>query len=458
MKIQDLKNKLEKQLQKPKEKRMNLIRKEYRKEKRGVNSKDTKELKIIGITGSTGKTSVAVMVHEYLKALGYKSILYSSAYVDSPASYIKAKEAYEVAVASKEALLRIIEEAEAYGAEYVVLEINESTIAKGIFQDVDFDVRALTNLNPKHNMEQYTEKAYVEIKKSFFKDVNESCICVIGLQDYEKELYEELMKLNNCEKLTFTSNYIAKAKGVDPAHITCLLNELDLTAQGLKIGIKMDQKQYPITVKEVVSYQALNLLCAMTILKALDKLDVEQFEKKMHHIEIPGRAQMYNVSGRMIVVDTRLPKMLEYLQTLKNKGMVQNIKVVVGSLGSGYKSWDNRFNQGTHFEKRHETRKYAMDLLKQYADFVYLTENDPAAESVLEICQELQGYLNQEVPSKIIEDRKEAIRTAILESQPKDVIFISGRGNRRVLCNSATTIKLVKDSEVVEEVVKELGW
>ncbi len=445
MKIKDLKNKLEKELQKTKEKRM-------------LNPKDTQELKIIGITGSTGKTSVAVSVHEYLKALGYKSILYSSAYVDSPASYIKAKEAYEVAVSSKEALLRIIEEAEAYGAEYVILEINESTIAKGIVEDVDFDIRVLTNLNPKHNLEQYTEEEYVEIKKSFFKDINKDCVCVIGLQDYEKELYEEILKLNVCKKLTFTSNYIAKTKGVDPTHITCLLNELNFTTQGVKMGVKMDHKQYQITTKETVPYQALNLLCTMTILKALNKLDVEQFEKSMYYTEIPGRAQIYNVNERMIVVDTRLPKMLEYLQTLKNKQIIQNIKVVVGSLGSGYKNWDKRFNQGTHFEKRHETRKYAMDLLKQYADFIYLTENDNAAESVLEICQELQGYLDQTIPSKIIEDRKEAIRTAILESQPKDVIFISGRGNRRVLCNSATTIKLVRDSEVVEEVVKELGW
>ena len=37
------------------------------------------EIKIIGITGSSGKTTVANIIHEYLKRLGKKSVLYSSA-------------------------------------------------------------------------------------------------------------------------------------------------------------------------------------------------------------------------------------------------------------------------------------------------------------------------------------------------------------------------------------------
>ncbi len=455
MKLEQLKQQLKQKIQ---EKRNIFIRKEYQEENKRKKQNSTNELKIIGITGSTGKTTVAVFIHEYLKQAGYKSVLYSSAYVDSPASYIKANEAYEVAVSSSEKLLRIIEEVEAYGAEYLVLEINESTIDKGIVKDIDFDIRVLTNLNPRHNLEQYDENDYVKIKQSFFKNIDEKCICVIGLQDYDKELYEEIMNLNKCKKMTFTSNYIATIKGIDSTNITCLLNELTQTTKGLNIGVKIDQKQYEIKTKKMVCYQVLNLLCAVTILKALDKLDIEQFENFIQYIKIPGRAEIYNVNDRMIVIDTRLPKMLEYLQTLKNKGTIQAIKVVVGSIGSGFKTWEKRFNQGTHFEKRHESRKYAMNLLKQYADFIYLTENDNGAEKVTEICQELQGYLNKDVPSIIIEDRKEAIQTAILKSKPGDVIFISGRGNRRVLCNSSTTVKLIKDSEVVEQVLKECGW
>lgn len=98
-----------------------------------------------------------------------------------------------------------------------------------------------------------------------------------------------------------------------------------------------------------------------------------------------------------------------------------------------------------------------MELLKDNVEYVYLTENDQAGENVLSICQELQNYLGS-TPSVIITNRELAIETAIKESKKGDVILIVGRGNRRILCNSSSTMRLVKDSEVVEEVLKKIGW
>lgn len=454
MKLQNLKQKLEKK----ENIRTRKIKTEYLNKDKIKTFNSIKPPKIIGITGSTGKSTMAYIVHEYLKSLGYKSVLYSSATVDSPASHIKKNEAYEIAISSEDALLSIITESEAYGAEFLVLEVNESSIAKGIVKDVPFDVRVLTNLNPKHNLEQYTEEEYVKIKKSFFEQFEDDCKCVLGFQDYDKDLLEELLSQNECEKLLFSSNYVANAKGVDPTEVTCLLNELDSTLDGLKIGVKLKGLTYKLETKLMMPYNALNFTCAMTVLEALGVLDIEKFQKCIYDIKIPGRAEVYKVNGRLVVVDTHLPKMLECLQSFKDKGFINNIKVVVGSVGYGYKNWDERFKTEEFILERKKIRKYAMELLKKYADFVYLTESDNGAESALEICQELQGYLGKEVQSVIVEDREQAIRKAILESNIGDVIFLSGRGNRRVLCNSANTMKLIKDSEVVEKVFEELNW
>ena len=118
------------------------------KKMHNTNREKNNDLVIIGVTGSCGKTSTCVMIHEYLKFLGYKSVLYSSSTVDSPTSFIKKNEAFEVPVKSESSLLSIINEVEAYGADYLVLEVNDSTLEKGFLKDVDFDVRVLTNLNP----------------------------------------------------------------------------------------------------------------------------------------------------------------------------------------------------------------------------------------------------------------------------------------------------------------------
>ena len=446
MKLLKLKNKLEKKNFKKRE-----LKKEYLNKKTKQNNKD---LVIIGVTGSRGKSTTALMMHEYLKSSGYKSVLYSSVMVDSPASHYKKNEAYEVAVRDEKALLSIIEEAEAYGAEYLVLEVNESTLAKGFLKDVPFDVRVLTNLNPKHNLEEYTEEEYVELKKSFFKDIEEECKCVLGFQDYDKELLDELLQLNKYPKYIAASNYIANVKGLNANEVTGLLTGLETDIDGMKLQFRLNGKTYELDTNLLMSYNALNVLTVLTTLEVLGILNVSQFEKMLNELVIPGRAEVFRANGRLVVVDTHLPAMLECLKNLKDQGKVNQIKVVVGSMGHGYKNWEEKFKTEEFAKKRKGVRKYAMNLLKGVVDHVYLTESDSGKEKPLDICEEMKSYLNDEVPSTIIVDREQAIKQAIMESQEGDVVFISGRGNRRVLCNSETTMKLLKDSDVVKKLFK----
>ena len=374
--------------------------------------------------------------------------------VDSPASHYKKNEAYEVAVRDEKALLSIIEEAEAYGAEYLVLEVNESTLAKGFLKDVPFDVRVLTNLNPKHNLEEYTEEEYVELKKSFFKDIEEECKCVLGFQDYDKELLDELLQLNKYPKYIAASNYIANVKGLNANEVTGLLTGLETDIDGMKLQFRLNGKTYELDTNLLMSYNALNVLTVLTTLEVLGVLNVSQFEKMLNELVIPGRAEVFRANGRLVVVDTHLPAMLECLKNLKDQGKVNQIKVVVGSMGHGYKNWEEKFKTEEFAKKRKGVRKYAMNLLKGVVDHVYLTESDSGKEKPLDICEEMKSYLNDEVPSTIIVDREQAIKQAIMESQEGDVVFISGRGNRRVLCNSETTMKLLKDSDVVKKLFK----
>lgn len=449
MKLKKVKENLEKK---------QIKKREIRKEFKESSKKHEKELKIIGITGSRGKSTTALIIHNYLKFLGFKSTLYSSVMVDSPASFLKENEAYEVAVRDEESLVSIIEEVEAYGADFLVLEVNESTLAKGFLKDVPFDVRVLTNLNSKHNLEHYTEEQYVELKKSFFKDIDDECKCIFGFQDYNKELLDDLFQLNNYPKFVCSSNYIATLKGLEKDKVTCLLTGLVTDMYGMKMQFDMKGKTYKIDTNLMMSYNALNILTALTTLESLGILDAVKFNKSLEKLVIPGRAETFRVKDRLIVIDTHLPAMLDCLKVLKDQGKVNKIKVVVGSTGYGYKYWEERFKTEDFANQRKEYRQYAMNLLKGVVDYVYLTESDNGKENVIDICSELQNYLDKNISSTIIVDREKAIKQAILDSQEGDVVFISGRGNRRVLCNSETTMKLLKDSDVVENVIKELGW
>ena len=75
--------------------------------------------------------------------------------------------------------------------------------------------------------------------------------------------------------------------------------------------------------------------------------------------------------------------MLECLKNLKDQGKVNQIKVVVGSMGHGYKNWEEKFKTEEFAKKRKGVRKYAMNLLKGVVDHVYLTESDSGKEKPL---------------------------------------------------------------------------
>ena len=149
-----------------------------------------------------------------------------------------------------------------------------------------------------------------------------------------------------------------------------------------------------------------------------------------------------------IIIDTQLSKALEYIKTKKSK---ENIRVVIGSVGYGYKYWIKEFQNGNHVENRHKYRKYACSLLDGSVKKVYITENANGKEDVRSIGNELKSYLNN-TESEVIIDRKEAIKKAVEEMNTEDVLLIIGRGNRRVLVNGEESIKLLQDKEVVREI------
>lgn len=447
MKIKDLKEQLEQEINKEK---MRPIK--HNSSVMKTKKANSYNMKIIGVTGSSGKSTTCYLIHSYLKSINKKSVLYSSIQIDSPYSIINNKESCELPITSKEDLLAIINEAISYNAEYLVLEINDKVIE--IVKDLDFDIKVLTNINPFHNTLEYNCLDYVRLKESFLKQNSHTNI--IGLFDYDKQIYNELMSFKNNTK-SFTTKYITKIKDVLEENHCCLLESLKTTTSGMNFSFRLKDARYALHTNMINTYNVFNILCSIVVLDELGLFNIDTYQSMISNFIIPGRSEVLRVNNRMIIIDTQLSKILETVNQFKQNREINKIRVVIGSIGYGYKDWSQLFNTGLHYKKRHEFRKYACDLINKVADKAYLTESDNGKESVNEICQELKSYLT-DIQSVIIVDRKEAIKKAIVESDDHDIILIVGRGNRRVLCNSENTIKLIKDSEAVNEVLKQIGW
>ena len=410
-------------------------------------------LKIIGITGSNGKTTTAMIVHEYLKRIGKTSVLFASCGIDLEISNYSYNNEVEIPIYNETSLINAINGAIKERADYLILEINERTIEKGYIEGIPFSIRALTNIVPKHNTLSYTEEEYVNIKKSFFKvDDEDDCTCIYTLT--EKELLEDLIRQNNKPYKVVSSEYVARVKGVEEAKIDYMLHqgtkEFD-SLEGLNFNIKTKTKDVECHTNLIMPFNALNITLAYAILDSLGEMEDSKFNQLLEEIKIPGRDEVIRYNGRTIIIMITCTPHLEIIKRYKEKGKVKNIRLVTGSFGKGFNSWLEEYKEEKFTKYVEESMRWAYSYFVKNVDQIYITTNDNAYSNITE----LLGKQKKEVEGKttyfLIEDRKEAIKKAIEDSERNDVIIISGRGNRSIFCKDRRNVEIYLDRSIVEE-------
>ncbi|MCL2521367.1 MAG: Mur ligase family protein [Erysipelotrichales bacterium] len=418
------------------------------------------KIKIIGIAGSRGKTSTAIIVHQYIKAKGFKSILYCSAGIDSPAGCIDPSEGCETLLCEKLDILRFIMEAYLYQPDFIILEVNEPVIKKGLINYLPFQIRALTNIFNDHNIDQGPSKEYVKSIKTFLKDIpkEEQSISVFGITgNIDNECFHELLKINEMPKYTYGSVYTATRNNLDYTKLNSYIYDCSHSMQGVKIKVMLNGEDIDIESMLLMPYNAFNLICAISIIDALGLFEADLFKSIVHKIKIPGREETFRFNDCIVIIGIYLDPALEFLREYQKRFEIKNLRVITGAPGTGFKGWDEVFLSDYYVSQRPKFRKDAMDYLKDYVKHVYITANDHATEDPETICRELKGYLGKYIKSEIIIDRHEAIRKAIHDLREGDCLFIAGRGNRNVFVEGETAFRILKDSDVVLDVIKELN-
>ena len=414
-------------------------------------------LKIVGITGSNGKTTTALIVHEYLKSIGLKSVLFASCGIDLEISNYDKNSEVDIPIFNETSLINAIDGAIKERADYLILEINERTIEKGYIEGIPFSIRALTNIVPKHNTLSYTEEEYVNIKKSFFTfDDEDDCTCIYTLT--EKELLEELISQNNKPYKVVSSEYVARVKGVEDEKIDYMLHqgtkEFD-SLEGLNFNIKTKTKNVECHTNLIMPFNALNITLAYAILDSLGEMEDSKFNQLLEEIKIPGRDEVIRYNKRTIIISVTCTPHLEILKKYKESNKINNIILITGSFGNGFNSWLSEYKDENFKNYVNESMRWAYSYFIKNADKIYITTNDYASSNVSELLKSQENEIKGKIAYEVIENRKAAIKKAIEESEEGDVIFISGRGNRKVFCNNTKSVEMYLDKEIVNKEIRE---
>ena len=92
------------------------------------------------------------------------------------------------------------------------------------------------------------------------------------------------------------------------------------------------------------------------------------------------------------------------------------------------------------------------------SDFVVLTSDNPRTEDPMAILAEIEPGLKESGCRYTVEaDRTAAIRIALAEAKPGDVVLIAGKGHEREQILAGRTIPF-DDAEVALSTLRELGY
>ena len=358
----------------------------------------SQKLKLVGVTGTNGKTTIATVLYELFRRLGYKVGLLSTVcnYIDGEA--IPTDHTTPDPITLHALIARMVEA----GCTYAFMEVSSHSIDQRRISGLDFDGGIFTNLTRDHLDYHKTVENYLKAKKKFFDELPAKAFALTNVDDKSGMV---MLQNTKAQKLTYSLRTLADFKG----------RILESHFEGTDLLINDKE----VTVRFVGRFNAYNLLAVYGAAVSLgaDPDEVLVALSAMHPVS--GRFEtIHSPEGFTAIVDyahtpDALTNVLNSIhEVLEGKG---RIITVVGAGGNRDKG------------KRPLMAKEAARL----SDQVILTSDDPRFEEPDAIIQDMVAGLTKADLERTlcITDRAQAIKTATMLAKRGDVILVAGKGH-----------------------------
>lgn len=358
------------------------------------------EMKLIGITGTKGKTTTSYMVKAVLDAAGYSAgliggieILYKDVHIHAEHT---TPESYE--------LQKYFRDMADAGCECVVMEVSSQALMLSRTAGIFFDIGVFTNLEPDHIAphEHANFEDYLHCKSLLFRQ------CRLGIFNRDDKHFEEILKGHTCQVETFGFSKEADLWAEDVRLITGS-GYLGETYQ------VRGKAEFPIEVEIPGRFNIYNSLTAIAICRHF-KAPVEKIQAAVKAARVKGRVEPVKVSDAFTLMIDYAHNAMS-LESLLTSLREYNPKRLVCLFGcGGDRARDRRFEMG--------------EVSGRLADFTILTSDNPRTEKPETILADIEtGVKRTDGEYITIIDRKEAIKYAIENGRPGDVIVLAGKGH-----------------------------
>ena len=384
---------------------------------------------LTGITGTNGKTTTSYLLDSILRAAGRVTALIGTI------EYHLGDRVLPALNTTPESLdlFRLFADLEKMGGTFATMEVSSHALALGRVYGMHFHTAVFTNLTRDHLDFHHTMEDYFAAKQMLFSGAGAPAppFAVINRDDE----YGASMKMRAATEVLWYG------LGKDA---TVRARRISSSFEGLRFEVQAPAAQFAIRSALIGRINVYNILaaCGAALSYGLAPDVITR-----------GIAQCRAVPGRFERVDEGQPfvVVVDYAHTddaLRNViSMARSLepKRVVTLFGCG--------------GDRDRTKRPLMgQVAAELSDFVVLTSDNPRSEDPLDIMNDvLVGLRRKDTPCLVEPDRATAIKRAIEEARPGDILILAGKGHETYQVLKDRTIAF-DDREVAREVLRGFGY
>lgn len=358
----------------------------------------SRKLQLVGITGTNGKTTTATLLFDLFVNLGYQVGLLSTVENKINHKIIPANFTTPDSIQLNELLAQMV----AKGCTHCFMEVSSHALVQERVSGIHFSGAVFSNISHDHLDYHETFDAYIKAKKKLFDGLSAHAFALTNVDDKRGNV---MLQNTAAEKHTYGVKSMADFKA----------KVLHNTIQGLELDINGTSAWFRL----IGDFNAYNLLAvyATAVLLEEDKQEVLTAMSELSGAR--GRFELVpNKNDVLAIVDyAHTPDALEnVLKTIDNLRTRQETLITVVGCGGN----------------RDKTKRPKMARIAAgFSNKIILTSDNPRNEDPAIILEEMMAGVPKVDQKKtmVIQDRKEAIRTACNLAQANDIILVAGKGH-----------------------------
>jgi UDP-N-acetylmuramoyl-L-alanyl-D-glutamate--2,6-diaminopimelate ligase len=354
---------------------------------------------IIAVTGTNGKSSICFYVAQLAQYLGLSSGLVGTFGVGPLNRLSEAKQTTPDLLSLHLTMMEMAKE----GVDLVAFEASSHALDQGRIEGVPFQTAVFSNLSRDHLDYHGDMNAYALAKQRLFAFPNVAHSVFCSDDDYAAFMASAAK--------TSQRHYYSEQNSDADFYVRDLLME----PTGCRFLLCHPEGESHVFLPLLGRFNVQNTLAALASLwyDVSDKKELIAGLSALHGA--PGRMEkVQRLNAPLVVVDfAHTSDALKVaLQALKEHSSGRLICVF-----------------GCGGDRDRGKRPLMMATALQYADYVWLTSDNPRTEPIEQIFSDILAQTNQAEAFSFEPDRRVAIRQAVLSAGPDDVVLIAGKGH-----------------------------